>query len=221
MVESVLLDWRGVLVADPPDAWWIETALASIGVDASLPAVAEIAGRLQRADTEKVLQARLWADCSAHLHRAATMLHFREAGLEPNFAEALYRLDVEPRAHPFAIDVAHLLRALKSRGILVAVVSDVHFDPQPEFVAAGLECCIDSFVLSFEHHGQEPDPRMFNLALDELGTPPNHSFMVGDRASRDGGAIQVGIPTLLLPTLRHPDDSLLSIVLRLAANHSA
>jgi hypothetical protein len=39
--------------------------------------------------------------------------------------------------------------------------------------------------------------------------------MVGDRPSRDGGAVDVGIPTLLLPTVSGPLrglDSLLALI---------
>jgi FMN phosphatase YigB (HAD superfamily) len=54
-------------------------------------------------------------------------------------------------------------------------------------------------VLSFEHGCQKPDPRMFLTALHLLGVDAHRTLMVGDRASHDGGAAEVGITTLILP----------------------
>jgi len=127
------------------------------------------------------------------------MLLFRTAGLDDELAMALYDLDFEPASHPFYPDVATTLRALKEQGCVVAVVSDIHFDLRPEFAAAGLHDLIDAFVLSFEHGVQKPDPAIFQIALDAIDARPQHAVMVGDRASRDGGAVAVGITTLLLP----------------------
>jgi FMN phosphatase YigB (HAD superfamily) len=55
--------------------------------------------------------------------------------------------------------------------------------------------------LSFEHGIQKPHPRLFQIALDQLGVTPRETLMVGDRAARDGGAASVGIATLILPAV--------------------
>jgi HAD superfamily hydrolase (TIGR01509 family) len=70
--------------------------------------------------------------------------------------------------------------------------------------------------LSFEHRMQKPDPAIFGLALEELRVLPAETLMVGDRASHDGAAVEVGIPTLLLPTLTDVSQQRLSHALRLA-----
>lgn len=69
------------------------------------------------------------------------------------------------------------------------------------FVAAGLDRLVDAFVLSFEHGVPKPDLAMFRAALNELGTEPDQTLMVGDRASHDGTAVELGMPTLLVPPL--------------------
>ena len=97
-----------------------------------------------------------------------------------------------------------VLEALRTRGVKIAVVSDIHFDLRPEFEAAGLDACVGSYVLSFEQGFQKPDRRMFQIAIDELGVEPVEppaAVMFGDRASRDGGAAALGIPTIILPPL--------------------
>jgi putative hydrolase of the HAD superfamily len=56
-------------------------------------------------------------------------------------------------------------------------------------------------VLSFEHGVQKPDPEIFRIAAHSLALDPPELLMVGDRASHDGGAVALGITTLLLPWL--------------------
>lgn len=135
------------------------------------------------------------------------MLHFRAAGLDDELAAALYDLDFDPRSHRFYPDAAPTLRSLHERGCRVALVSDIHFDLRPEFVAAGLVDTIDAFVLSFEQGVQKPGREIFETALQALGLSAHEAIMVGDRASHDGGAVAVGIETLLLPAQTSSDST--------------
>jgi len=204
MIRGVLFDWRGTLVADPPDEWWVAKALQRLGRDrADAPAVVEALDAASQIPAVAEQMHNL--DCSASNHRTATMLWFRAAGLDDEFAAALYTLDFEAENHPFFPDVGDTLRALHARGIATSVVSDIHFDLRPEFEAAGLGHLIDSFVLSFERGVQKPEAEIFRIAADSLALPPDELLMVGDRASHDGGAVAVGITTLLVPPLRTAD----------------
>ncbi len=133
------------------------------------------------------------------------MRWFSAAGLDEELANALYDLDFEPENHPFFPDVADTLQILKARGVTTSVVSDIHFDLRPEFAAAGLDDLVTSFVLSFEHGVQKPDPAIFRIAAESLALDPHDLLMVGDRASHDGGAIALGITTLLVPSLPTTD----------------
>jgi HAD superfamily hydrolase (TIGR01509 family) len=196
----VLFDWRGTLVVDPPDEWWVTTALERIGRD---PADAAMLVEALDAALEisEVAEPMREIDTSAERHRVASMHWFRTAGLDKELAAVLYDLDFEPENHAFFPDVADTLRALRERGVATGVVSDIHFDLRPEFAAAGLGEYVDTFVLSFEHGVQKPDARIFHIAADALGFEPHELLMVGDRASHDGGAVAVGMTTLLLPPL--------------------
>ncbi|HLN41989.1 MAG TPA: HAD-IA family hydrolase [Acidimicrobiales bacterium] len=203
--RGVLFDWRGTLVGDPDDGWWVRSALECLERSAGDAEVDQIVDRLRIAgELPSVVVARQTADCSAEQHHAATMLQFAEAGLDDALARALYQLDFEPVAHPLYEDVPETLQRLKALGVAVAIVSDIHFDLRPEFALLGLESLIDSFVLSFERGVQKPDPRIFEIALDSLGVEPREALMVGDRPARDGAAVLVGIPTLLLPIEHGP-----------------
>ena len=204
MVRGVLFDWRGTLVADPPDEWWVAQAVERVG--RSPREVGPIAAALAEASSRPDVVAReATIDCSAAEHRAASMEWVRAAGLDDELAEALYALDFEAANHPFFSDVAGALRALHERDVAVAIVSDIHFDLRPEFEAARLDAFVDSYVLSFEHGVQKPDPAIFRIAAASLGLGAPELLMVGDRVSHDGGAVALGIPTLLLPSLRTAD----------------
>jgi FMN phosphatase YigB (HAD superfamily) len=81
----------------------------------------------------------------------------------------------------------------------VGIVGDNHVDLRPAFADAGLADLVDSFVLSFEYGVQKPNPQILRVALDRLAVEPADSLMVGDRASHDGAAVELGIPTVLVP----------------------
>jgi HAD superfamily hydrolase (TIGR01509 family) len=144
-------------------------------------------------------------DCSAERHRELSLAWFTAAGLDDPLAETLYALDFEPASHPFFSDVATTLRRLHEMGVAIGVVSDIHFDLRPEFAAAHLDEFVDSYVLSFEHGVQKPSEAIFRIASASLDLEPEDLLMVGDRASHDGGAVAVGMPTLLLPPLQTTD----------------
>jgi HAD superfamily hydrolase (TIGR01509 family) len=126
-------------------------------------------------------------------------------------AECLYNLDFDSDLHLYYEDVGSTLRELKALGTSVAVVNDIHFDLRPEFRRAGLIELVDDFVLSYEYGIQKPNPAIFELALDKLHLKPEEALMVGDRP-RDGGAVLVGIPTLLLPMELGPNRGLNRVV---------
>jgi HAD superfamily hydrolase (TIGR01509 family) len=196
------------LVHDPEHEWWVTNALARVGRSASQATVRSLCDQLRdAARLPEVIDGEATADCSAELHRSWSMLHFRAAGLDDELAEALYDLDFDPPSHPFYPDVAPTLRSLHERGCRVALVSNIHFDVRPEFVAAGLFDLIDTFVLSFEHGVQKPGREIFETALHALGISAHEAILVGDSASLDGGAVAVGIETLLLPAQSSPDST--------------
>jgi HAD superfamily hydrolase (TIGR01509 family) len=217
-IRAVLFDWRGTLVVDWPDDWWVRRALAAVDRTPERDQVETICRGLDSArEIPRVANLLRNADISAEHHRLANWAWFDAAGLEAELAEALYHLDFDPLSHPFADDVGEVLEALRDQGVRVAVVSDIHLDIRHDFRAAGIAELIDTFVLSHEHGVCKPDPALFHLALDALGVDPHHALMVGDRPDRDGGAVAIGMPTLLVPTLRGPQDRRLHLVASVAA----
>ena len=206
---AVLFDWRGTLVTTSTAQEWIREALGRLGRPAEDGEIAELAALLDGA--EDALDGP-GVDCDADLHRRTYRSAFRDLGIDDDLAEALYAVESDPMASSFADDVAETLRALRSAGLRTAVVSDIHVDIRPAFVAAGLAHLVDVFTLSFEQGVQKPDPRMFTRTLAALHVDADRALMVGDRSRPDGGAVEVGLVTLLVPPLTGVDDRRLHLV---------
>ncbi|MGX7827517.1 HAD family hydrolase [Actinokineospora sp. 24-640] len=205
-MDAVVFDWRGTLVTTVDEVAWAREALRLVGRDDSAEAL------WQRISVFEDLLDAPGVDCSLHVHRAAYHRVFDLAGVDPELADALYAVECDPRHNPFAADVGETLRAVAAHGVKVAVLSDIHFDLRPVFAAAGLAGLVDVYALSYELGVQKPAPEIFRHALAALGTTPSATLMVGDRAGPDGGAVEIGMPVLLLPTLRAVTERRLHLV---------
>jgi HAD superfamily hydrolase (TIGR01509 family) len=207
--RAVLLDWRGTLVHDPGLPWWIERALTSIGRPADPGEIARLTAALTAVPEPGDL------DTSRERHREGSLAMFAQAGLDDELAEALYALDFLPECHPLYPDAIEVLSALRDGGVRTVLVSDIHVDLRADMAALGAGGLLDAYVLSFEHGVQKPDPAIFRLGLEAAGVEAGEALMVGDRPSHDGGAVAVGIDTLLLPLPERADVRRLDAVLRL------
>ena len=208
---GVIFDWRGTLVVTPPEVEWCRLALARLGRPADDASAERLLARILDAPAVE----RLWAagvDASATAHREAYFQVFADAGLDLDLAEVLYALESDAALNPFADDVAATLATVKGAGLRIAILSDIHFDIRPAFVDAGLYDLVDTFVLSFERGRMKPDPAFFTECLRDLDLDAANSLMVGDRASHDGAAVQLGCPVLLLPPLTATSDRRLHLV---------
>jgi HAD superfamily hydrolase (TIGR01493 family) len=216
VIDAVLFDWRWTVFADEDDRTWIRNSAASIGRTLSDDAVDDIIVRLREAEQlPEIASALAHCDISLDVNRAAMLALYRAVGLDDALALAVWERDGHPDASfPYA-DTAMVFAALQERGCRIAIISDIHYDIREHFRRHDLDRFVDTYVLSFEHGCQKPDPRIFTLALESLGIEPEQALMVGDRAQYDGASVDVGIPALILPTIRGAGVRGLDAVLRL------
>jgi HAD superfamily hydrolase (TIGR01509 family) len=167
------------------------------------------------AEHPEVIAAHGTADCSPDLHRAAVLLELGLAGFDHDLALACHDRDGNPNASLPYPDTAEVLQRLKACGVRIGVISDIHYHLAPLFNYYCLGQFVDSYTLSFEHGIQKPNPRLFELALEQLGVTAAETLMVGDRANRDGGAAAAGLTTLILPPVPNYTARGLDLVLRL------
>jgi FMN phosphatase YigB (HAD superfamily) len=216
VTRGVLFDWRGTLVTRLTEREWVREGLTLAGRTAAPADVERVVAAVAAADGPGDRLDAPGVDSDPVLHRRVYLDVFADAGLDDALAQALYAVESDLRHNPFADDVAATLAALHARRVRVAVVSDVHVDVRPAFDAAGLTRFVDVFTLSCETGVQKPDPAVFTRTLEALGVAAAEALMVGDRSGPDGGAVEQGIATLLLPPLRHVTERRLHRVLALS-----
>jgi putative hydrolase of the HAD superfamily len=95
--------------------------------------------------------------------------------------------------------VVETLRELRYRGIrtgLITVCSEDAVDVWPETPFAGL---FDAEVFSCSCGLRKPDPRIYRIALENLGVDPPEAVFVGDGANDElAGAERVGMRAILI-----------------------
>ncbi|AOW95286.1 haloacid dehalogenase [Rhodococcus sp. WMMA185] len=141
-------------------------------------------------------------DLDPRLHRQAYLTVLRKSGVaREDQAVRLYERSLDPGSWSAYPDTAEVLATLNGHGIKVGVLSNIAFDIRATFAALGVEHLIDQFVLSFEVGAVKPDPRIFEIALAELGADPSRTLMVGDSEKADGAARKLGCAFALVEPL--------------------
>ena len=126
------------------------------------------------------------------------------------FAE-LYEHYARPAAWCMFADVPDALRALRARGLRLAVVSN--FDRRLDGLVAGLGLAplLDAIVPSTRAGAAKPAPEIFHVALRALGVPAVAALHAGDGVTADvAGARAAGLGAVLVdrrtrrPPIRPP-----------------
>ncbi|MFF4353009.1 HAD family hydrolase [Streptomyces sp. NPDC001530] len=204
-MKGVLFDFSGTLFRIESTESWLRAVLADAELTLSELELTRTAQALESAgalpggalpsqplpeDLADVWKVR---DRSAELHRAAYTGAARQVPLpDPRLYDALYDRHMAPAAWRPYPDAADVLGALRGRGVAVGVVSNIGWDMRPVFREHGLDPYVGTYVLSYEHGIQKPDPRLFRVACDALGVAPEDTLMVGDDRRADGGAAALG-----------------------------
>ncbi|MEU7204122.1 HAD-IA family hydrolase [Streptomyces sp. NPDC045470] len=219
-IKGVLFDFSGTLLRIESPESWLRAVLHETGTDVAEEEVARLAAELSRAgalpggsspDHMPPELAALWEvrDRSADRHRELYTGLARQVPLPDDaLYDALYERHMTPAAWAPYPDAAEVLSELRRRGIRTGVVSNIGWDLRPVLRAHGLDRFVDSYVLSYEHGIQKPDPRLFEIACEELGLPPTEVLMVGDDRTADGGATALGctyLPVDHVPPPERPD----------------
>jgi HAD superfamily hydrolase (TIGR01493 family) len=201
--EAVIFDFHSTLADGGDTGDWIDGAARRLGRPAP-PG--------PRRDRLRAYLDDLWQhahtidpksdrDLSPELHRDVferTMALCPDA--DAGLTSALYdTMTAQWRAFD---DAAPALRSLRSHGLKIAVLSNVGLDIRDCLVRDGLDTLVDEVVLSYEVGVVKPDPAVFAIVLERLGTSGDRTLMVGDSARDDTGGATLGIRTLILPRTR-------------------
>lgn len=213
--DGVLFDFSGTLFRLEEDESWFTDM--RIGDDEEIDG--HFQAELMRRMTQPVGSVVTLDDDGKHawerrdldpaMHRAAYLAVLAASGVHRReHAEMLYDKVIDASAWTPYPDTAQVVRALADRDIPVGIVSNIAFDLRPAFASLGIEDLVSSFVLSYEVGFTKPDPGIFRVALDRVGTAAERTLMVGDSEEADGGARALGMSFGLvepLPTDRRPN----------------
>jgi HAD superfamily hydrolase (TIGR01549 family) len=214
---GVLFDFSGTLFRVEPAADSVRLALGAELVHLAPELVrlgaingGEMPAGLSAADTD------LWQrrDLDRAAHRAAYSGQAVRAGLTAEQAAALYDRGVAADAWLPYPDTVQVLQELHARGVPVAIVSNIGWDPRPVLHRHDALELVDVLVLSDERGLLKPDPAIFRLACAELGVEPAGCVMVGDNPVNDGASTAVGIRFVEVsaePQRRGPRDLLAAV----------
>ena len=121
----------------------------------------------------------------------------RASGTEPrpDLVRALVDLDRELllRSARLYDDALPFLRALRSRGVKVAIVSNCSEHTRDLLESNGVAELADTLALSYEVGAEKPAAEIFTYALDQLGVPVRRALFVDDQPSYCAGAAALGI----------------------------
>lgn len=176
------------------DAWIDEARalLASSADAASIPL-----GRIRSVwvDAKKLFPASDWdLDPAAHRHAfVSTLSH--DGALSIEFAEALYA--VMPNQWVLNEGASEFIARASAAGTRLAIVSNIALDIRPALERWGIDSAPGAVILSYEVGYVKPDPRIFQLAADSLGTEPTDCLMIGDSAHDDVGGAALGMQCII------------------------
>ncbi|MFF1733227.1 HAD family hydrolase [Streptomyces sp. NPDC058247] len=195
-VRAVLFDFSGTLFQIGTYADRIRTVLGPVD---ELVMDGILDGLEAGLTDPDVVAAQLGRDVSAKAHRHAFTTWYASAPQLAQVADELYeQLRAPEHWVPYA-DVEATLARLVDEGISLGVVSDIGWDLRATFARHGLDGFFSTWVHSYEHVTEKPDPVLFQLACDELGVAPAEALMVGDHPAKDGGAVAAGLRAYVLP----------------------
>lgn len=149
-------------------------------------------------------------DLDPETHRAVYLAALGMSGLPlpPGAAQTLYDRMLNPDSWRPYPDTAAALRLLRAAGVPVGVVSNIAWDILEVFRRAGVEDLVDEFLMSYAEGVMKPDPKIFTVACQRIGVPPEQVLMIGDSPEADGAAREIGCRTEIvapLPITERPD----------------
>ena len=206
MVSTVFFDLYGTLAGFEPSRYEVQSqACAGLGIELT---------------PEGVLRGYAAADAYMAEQNAESPIRLRDPEDRQRFFTEYERLvlagsgvDVTPeqalevwrriRGIPYGLvpfdDVVPTLKALKSRGLTLGLISNMDRDGGEIAADLGLDSYLDLTVTSAEVGVEKPHPGIFKAALERAGTSSDEAVHVGDQLTSDiEGALSAGIRPVLL-----------------------
>ncbi len=201
-LRALLIDFGGTLFLPLDAKQWLTRAAREAGIELSAAEHGRLAGRL---GTEFHLVQAPGCDLSPAAHEQAILPVLESLVGDKKLAAALYNLESSHEFWRLRNGARELLDRARQQDLQVIVVSNIPWDLRPLFGSAGVRDLIQGFALSCELGVEKPDRLIFEHALGLAGCSPAQALFVGDDRVCDSGALDLGIPAVLVP--RATDDA--------------
>lgn len=189
-IKAIIFDMYGTLVYDPPfEACFPELAREiGVGLEEYLPA------------RQGTVSDAMVGNLATHEDRARAILTALGREDADGLAARLTRLEKDARWPGVALypSTRPTLEALRARGYRLGLVSDcTELMGRAIVERFGLGRYFDAIALSHEVGHAKPDPRIYRVATEGLGVPPESCLYVGDGNSDElNGAKALGMTTV-------------------------
>lgn len=195
MIESVIFDWGGVLIEDPRPALLRYCANAfDVPLEHYAPVHDSFLDEFQKG---RINEVEFWRRISQKLGRPAPPV--------PSLWPGAFRWAYVPRREVF-----RLVSALHASGYKTALLSNTELPAAQLFRALGYDM-FDALVFSCEQGVAKPEPRIYEITLEKLGSTAPRSVFVDDKPDYIEGAKAVGINTILFTDIEQLKRDLIAL----------
>jgi len=184
-IESVIFDWGGVLIDDPRPGL-LRFCADAFGVpqDRYTPVHDSF---LDEFGKGLISEEDFWQGISQRLGRPAPKV--------PSLWSQAFRSACKPRPEVFG-----LVSCLHAKGYKTALLSNTEHPAVEFFHEFGYDM-FDALVFSCEQGVAKPEPRIYEITLEKLGSIAQRSVFVDDRPDYIEGAKRVGLATIRFASL--------------------
>lgn len=193
-IRAIVFDLYGTLAYEPPFEHCFPVLAEAIGVDL------ERYGVVRQGTVSEAMAGRLATPADRARAMLTALGRAEPEGDLDRLARQLARLERDARWPGTVLypDTLPVLRTLRERGYPLGLVSDCTSLMGREMVERlGLSEYFQVSALSHEVGCAKPDPRIYRVALDALGVPPENCLYVGDGNSDElTGAKDLGMTTV-------------------------
>jgi len=206
MIRAVFFDLYFTLIRyDPPQEELEANALRELGINAD----PDVFGKSMVIANEFVVQEIARRPLSKRSKEETVALYaqfqrivLKEAGIEPDEKLVLAMLGKMQQFKTKLVlfdDVIPALKDLKSRGLILGLVSNVERDLTATMSGLGLPSWLDIVVTSLDAGFSKPQPEIFEEAIRRAGVHPSQALYVGDQYQIDCvGAERAGMKGILI-----------------------
>jgi putative hydrolase of the HAD superfamily len=206
MIKAIFFDLYHTLVRyEPPQEELEADALKEFGIDTapdvfSRPMV--VANEFIYQEIARCPLSKRSKEETIALYAQFQRIVLKEAGLEPDEKLVLAMLGKMKQFRAKLVlfdDVIPALKDLKSRGLILGLISNVERDLTATMTELGLPSWLDIVVTSLDAGFSKPQPEIFKEAIGRAGVQPSQAVYVGDQYQIDCvGAERAGMKGILI-----------------------